>query len=107
MSFFADSDYYTGPSLTAQMIEDAEAVLRVRLPRAYLDLLRERNGGVPQRQCYRTTASTSWAPNHIKIAGLRGLGGDWGIDSPGGLGSASMISEWGYPSIGVVICDTP
>jgi hypothetical protein len=31
----------------------------------------------------------------------------WGIDSDTGLGSATVIAEWGYPDIGVVFCDTP
>jgi hypothetical protein len=52
------------------------------------------------------TEGTSWAADHIEVAGLRGIGGDWGIDASA-LGSAAMIREWGYPDIGVVICETP
>jgi hypothetical protein len=54
-----------------------------------------------------TTFATSWAPDHFQIKAIRGIGGEWGIDSPSGLGNADMISEWGYPKIGVVFCQTP
>lgn len=36
---------------------------------------------------------------------LLGIGFEQGID--GELGSAYLVQEWGYPEIGVVICDTP
>lgn len=107
MQFFADDDYYTGPLLTENMVRAAEVSLKRRLPEAYLELLRERNGGVPLRRCFRTSVSTSWAADHVEISGLRGIGGDWGIDSSSGIGSDDMIAEWGYPDIGIVICDTP
>ncbi|WP_156038378.1 SMI1/KNR4 family protein [Actinoalloteichus caeruleus] len=29
------------------------------------------------------------------------------MDSSSGLGSADLIAEWGYPDVGVVICDMP
>jgi hypothetical protein len=81
--------------------------LSYRLPAEYENLLAERNGGVPKRRCFRTTVPTSWAPDHIEIAAIRGIGGEWGIDNEGGTGSRDMISEWGYPDIGIVICDMP
>jgi hypothetical protein len=103
---FEDDDYYTGPPLDEGMVRGAEAVLGIRLPRAYLDVLSVRNGGTPRRRCLRTAFPTSWAPDHFKITGLLGIGGSRGIDSPE-LGSAYLIAEWGYPDIGIVICDTP
>jgi hypothetical protein len=106
MAFFTDDDYFTGPLLTNGMVRAAEGALGFRLPKAYLDLLLERNGGTPVRQCFPMTERTSWAVDHIEVAGLRGISGDWGIDAPD-LGSAAMTSEWGYPDIGVVICETP
>lgn len=105
--FFEDDAYYTGPMLSAEMVRHAEAHLGVRLPSSYVDLLYRRNGGVPKRRCYETTFPTSWAADHVEISAIRGIGGEWGIDSTDGLGSAEMIAEWGYPEIGVVICDTP
>jgi SMI1-KNR4 cell-wall len=103
---FEDNDYYTGPPLDQDMVRRAETVLGVRLPRTYLDVLSVRNGGTPRRRCVRTPFPTSWAPDHFKISGLLGLGGSWGIDTAE-MGSRYLVAEWGYPDIGVVICDTP
>lgn len=105
--FFEDDDYYTGPPLDSVMVRRAEEHLRVRLPAAYIDLLHLRNGGVPRSRCFPTDFPTSWAPDHIQIDAIRGVGGEWGIDSEAGLGNATMIAEWGYPEIGVVICEMP
>jgi len=107
MRFFTDEDYFTCPPLKPGMVQAAEAILGFRLPGAYLELLRERNGGTPRRRFFRTSVATSWAPDHIAISSVRGIGGRWGLDSKDGLGSAEMIAEWGYPGIGVMICDTP
>lgn len=104
---FEESDYYTGPPLNEEMVRLAEEDLGVRLPRSYVELLFLRNGGSPRRRCYPTTFPTSWADDHFEISGIRGIGGSWGIDSSSGRGSLYSIGEWGYPNIGVVICDTP
>lgn len=107
MQFFNDDDYFTGPALTQDMVDRAEAALGFRLPGSYLGILSQKNGGTPLRRCVRMDAPTSWAPDHIEIAGLRGIGGEWGIDSTDGLGSTDMITEWGYPDVGIVICEMP
>jgi hypothetical protein len=104
---FLDTGSFTGPVLTDQMIIEAERRLGVALPPSYLALLRLRNGGEPVRHCYPTAFRSSWADDHIDIGAIRGLGGAWGIDTPGGLSSPALIAEWGYPDIGVVICGTP
>lgn len=104
---FEDSDYYTGPSLDDDMVRRAEEDLGVRLPRSYVATLFLRNGGTPRRRCCPTPFPTSWAEDHFEISGIRGIGGTWGIDSSSGTGSSYLIAEWGYPEIGVVICDTP
>lgn len=105
--FFVDDDYYTGPVLTDDLVRSAEAKLQYRLPGSYLAMLVERNGGIPARRCFRTPMPTSWAPDHIEITAIRGIGGEWGIDTADGIGSSEMIAEWGYPAIGVVVCEMP
>lgn len=104
---FEEDDYYTGPQLGAPMVQRAEYLLGVRLPLTYIDLLYRRNGGVPRNRCCPTEFGTTWAPDHIQISAIRGIGGEWGIETNSGLGSADMIAEWGYPDVGVVICDMP
>lgn len=106
-SFFEESGFYTGPDLTDAMARVAEARLGYVLPQHYLELLRIRNGAKPRRRCNRTPFTTSWAPDHIQIEAIRGIGGTWGIDTPGALSSPAMIEQWGYPVIGIVICEMP
>lgn len=104
---FEDDDYYTGPRLTPELVERAERSLGVRLPEAYVKLLEIRNGGVPRRRCVATKFPTSWAPDHFEIRAILGVGGPRGVDAGEGRGCADLIAEWGYPDIGVVICDMP
>lgn len=104
--FWDDSDYFTGPPLTSEALKNAETNLGFKLPEAYIELLRSRNGGTPRRDCFPTATPTSWAADHIALSGIRGIGGEWGIDSPT-LGSEVMIREWGYPRVGVVVGECP
>lgn len=105
MGFFTDDSTQSGPALTDVMVQAAEASLGVTLPRAYIELLHEKNGGIPVRRCFPTSVRTSWADNHIEVSGILGIGFDRGMD--GELGSSYLVHEWGYPDIGVVVCDTP
>jgi hypothetical protein len=54
-----------------------------------------------------TDFENSWADDHLEIRALLGVGGEWGIDSPGPQGSRYQIAEWDYPDIGIVICVLP
>lgn len=56
--------------------------------------------------CIPTEQPTSWADNHVAITGImgisrekNGLGGTYGQDL--------WIENWGYPNIGIAICDCP
>jgi hypothetical protein len=104
--FWTESEYFTGPPLTDDMIHEAQASLGYKLPQVYLDLLRTKNGGTPRRDCFPTSTPTSWSEDHIALSGIRGIGGEWGIDSSS-LGTEVMIAEWGYPRIGVVVGECP
>jgi hypothetical protein len=103
---FTDSANFTAPDITDEMVALAEERLGVRLPASYVRLLRIQNGGEPVRHCYPMPFPTSWAEDHIDVGAILGIGGTRGIDAEVG-GSNYMIAEWGYPPIGVVICDTP
>ncbi|GAA1670431.1 SMI1/KNR4 family protein [Fodinicola feengrottensis] len=100
---FTDSEYYTGPELTDELVSAVEQQLQVRLPGSYVELLSERNGGSVRKRCIEVSFPNSWTPDHIEIEGIFGLGGRRGIDSL----SDVMIKEWEYPRIGVVLCDMP
>lgn len=105
LRFFIEHETAHGPELSDERIEHAERKLGIQLPRAYLELLRRRNGGTPKRRCFRTERPTSWARDHFQIQSLLGIGYDDGID--GEFGSEYLVHEWGYPAIGVVVFDTP
>lgn len=62
---------------------------------------------MPNNTCFRTLEPTSWAPDHIAITGIHGIGRDLDYSLGGGLGSAFMIEAWEYPKIGIYICDCP
>jgi hypothetical protein len=99
-----DSDDYTGPALTEEMIQAAEAKFGYKLPESYLRLVRVRNGGWLKRECFPTSASAF--EGYVEVAGIRGIGGEFGIDSED-LGSREAYREWGYPEVGIVVGDMP
>jgi hypothetical protein len=103
--FFDDSNYYTGPVLTEEMVRTAETQLGYKFPKAYVQLIRVKNGGSPKRKCF-ATGKPDWADDHVEVSGILGIGGAWGIDSQQ-RGSQFMIREWGYPSVGIFIAHTP
>jgi SMI1-KNR4 cell-wall len=101
---FDDTDWFTGPLLTQKMIAYAEQKLGYKFPEPYLALLKTKNGGNLKRDRLPTASPTSWAVDHIKIDGMRGIGGDYGIDPDN---DASIADDWGYPKVGFVFCETP
>ncbi|MFJ8582047.1 SMI1/KNR4 family protein [Micromonospora sp. NPDC093277] len=89
--------------MTEDMVRRAEETLGVRLPRSYVEVISQQNGGVLKNSCYPTSFRTSWAADHFGVDVIMGIGYEEGIDAQ----SADLISEWGYPNIGVVIGITP
>jgi hypothetical protein len=89
------------------MITSIEKELGYKLPASYVALMKQQNGGIPKDTCFPTEEATSWAEDHIAITGILGIGREKSYSLCGELGSRFMIEEWGYPDIGVVICDCP
>lgn len=110
-SFWEDSDYarmeYVSAPLTDEMIASVEQELGYKLPTSYIQMMKQQNGGIPRDTRFPTVEGTSWAEDHIAISGILGIGRDKGYSLCGEFGSRFMIEEWGYPDIGVVICDCP
>ncbi|NBD25109.1 SMI1/KNR4 family protein [Paenibacillus glycinis] len=110
-SFWADSSYareqYVLDPPSDELIASVEAELGYKLPAAYIALMKHRNGGIPRHAAFPTDEATSWAEDHIAITGIMGIGRDKNYALCGNLGSPFMIEDWGYPDIGVVICDCP
>ncbi|MCA2213286.1 SMI1/KNR4 family protein [Jidongwangia harbinensis] len=97
------SSPWTGPPLTEDMVRQAEGALGLRLPQSYVSLLSQQNGGVLKNNCFPTTFPTSWSASHFEVDVIKGVGYPEGVDAT----SAYLVSEWGYPDVGVVIAVTP
>ncbi len=110
-NFWDDDEYalreYVSEPPTDELIVSIEQELGYKLPGSYIELMKMHNGGTPIDTCFPTTTGTCWAEDHIAITGIYGIGREKDYSLCGDLGSRFMIEEWGYPDIGVVICDTP
>jgi hypothetical protein len=109
--FWAHSDYalkeYVEAPFSAEMLASVEQELGYKLPAAYVELMKTQNGGIPVNTEFPTSEPTSWADDHIAITGIAGIGRTKTYSLCGELGSQFMLDEWGYPAIGVCICDCP
>ena len=83
-----------------ELIAEVEQDLGYKLPKSYLELMKQHNGGFP--------AKTHFAKNEAEVEIVRffSIGKDTDDSLCGKFGSEFMIKEWGYPQIGVAIADT-
>ena len=89
------------------MVKSIEDELGYKLPRAYIELMKSQNGGIPMKTEHKTKEATSWAEDHIAISGIFGIDRSMPSSLCGDTGSKFWIDEWGCPSIGVYFCDCP
>ena len=110
-SFWKDSDYarktYVGAPITDEMIKSVQTELGYRLPKAYIELLRSQNGGIPLKTRHRTSRPTSWAKDHVAITGIYGLDRSKSSSLCGEFSSKFWMEEWEYPDIGIYFADCP
>jgi hypothetical protein len=110
-NFWDDSDYalkqYVEEPPSNELIASVEQELGYKLPAAYIELMQRHNGGTPVNTCFPTAKPTSWADDHVAITGIYGIGRTKTYSLCGELGSQFMLDEWGYPPIGICICDCP
>jgi hypothetical protein len=84
-----------GPPLTPQIVEGAERTLAIKLPIAYIELLRISNGGYLRYRYLPTSQPNSWADGFVEISEIMGLGYERGLD--GDFFADETHAEWGYP----------
>ena len=103
-NFWNDSDYakkaYIGKAPTDEEISEIEKELGYKLPQSYIELIKKHNGGIPVLRVFLTD------DYEINITGIFGIDRTKCHSLCGELGSAFMISEWGYPNIGIAVADT-
>jgi hypothetical protein len=112
---FEDGDYVLAAQLPARAraedpdaeVVEVERKLGYALPRAYLELARHQNGGIPKRTNHRTAEPTPWAADHVAITGIYSIGSTRRCSLCGAFGSQFWLEEWGYPPIGVYFADCP
>jgi len=109
--FWDDSEYaldtYVDAPPSDALIASVQAELGYRLPTSYLTLMRSHNGGVPRDSCCPASSRTTWAPDHVAVDGIMGIGREKRYSLAGEAGSRFWIEEWGYPSIGVYFATCP
>lgn len=110
-NFWEESDYatksYVSEPPTDELIRSIEEELGYKLPASYIELMRNKNGGIPKNTAFLTSEPTSWAGDHVAVHGILGIGRDKRYSLCGEIGSQFMIEEWGYPEIGVYFGDCP
>jgi len=89
------------------LIESIEEELGYKLPASFIELMKLRNGGKPQKTCYPTSSNPSWEDGYIQISKIMGIGREKRYSMCGDIGSPFMIEKWGYPDTGVYICHCP
>ena len=93
-----DGDESANSALTEFALRAAEQALGVKLPEAYIALLRIKNGGYSRRFVFPTAIRTSWAEDHVPLDELFGIGST--SDKAGHqsiLCTPYMTREWGLP----------
>lgn len=109
--FWKDSDYareaYISPTPSDKLIKSIEDELGYKFPSSYVHFMKHQNGGIPIDTAFPTKTPTSWAENHVAISGFLSIGREKSYSLCGDLGSQFQIEEWGYPPIGVYICNCP
>ncbi|WP_404448282.1 SMI1/KNR4 family protein [Sutcliffiella horikoshii] len=85
-------DEYELKPLTVSDIKEAEERLEVRLPKAYLELLMEQNGGNINYNAHPSPVPTDWGENFVQVEYIMGIEKENGI-----LGNSYFIKEWGLP----------
>ena len=103
--FWKDTDYafesYIGREVTDEDIKNAEAELGYILPTAYIELLKNHNGGVVNKNCFINDDDDC-----VYITGIYGIDRDKKYSLLGEMGNEFWISKVKYPPIGIVVADT-
>ena len=103
--FWNDVDYafesYIGKPVTDKDIKAAEADLGYTLPAAYIELLKNHNGGVVKKNCFINDDDDC-----VYVTGIYGIDRNKKYSLFGEFGNEFWISKVKYPPIGVVVADT-
>lgn len=112
--FWDDHEYYaanyTEPAPSDDLVAAVEVELGYRLPDSFVEFARlpgSRNGGGAARCCYQLHHADPRCIEVVMVAGIYAIGRTARYSLLGEIGGTFMLSEWGYPGIGVYFADTP
>ena len=97
------AEEYLSEPVTDEMIQELEEYLGYKLPASYIFLMKRHNGGEPKRQYCADICGTGI----YEIEGIYGIGKTKASSLGGWFGTKHWVDEWGYPDIGIAICDCP
>lgn len=102
-SFWSDAPSHH-PPLTTELLHEAEQLLGVQLPVAFVELLRSQNGGATRGLAYPMPNPTSWAPDHIPLNELFGIVPEADDILQTILLTPYLTEEWDLPEKQVLLC---
>lgn len=107
-NFWNNNDYalktYVGTKLTKNMVEVAQSKLGYTFPVSYITLLANQNGGIPNNTHFPIPQTNGNKQEYVTISGILGINPK-ANSLLGSMGSRALIEEWGYPPIGIVVCN--
>lgn len=80
--------------------------LGYRLPDSYKALIRNRNGGELLKNSFRNPLQRSWSVGIFDVQSIYGIDKEKPNSLCGKFSTEFWTTEWGYPNIGIAICDT-
>ncbi|CAM4151891.1 SMI1 / KNR4 family protein [Bacillus manliponensis] len=101
-NFWSGDDELTLQPLTDEIVKKAEEILQVKLPDAYINLLKTQNGGYIEYNAHPSSEKTSWADDHVSIDSIMGISLNENDSSI--LESTYYIQEWEMPENLVLLC---
>lgn len=106
-SEYAKKNHISEPFTEEILAKVEDEIGGYRLPAAYIELMRQQNGGYLQRNFFYAGEESDWADGGIWVSEILGIGFDKPYVLCGEFGSNFKIEEWGYPAIGVCFAGTP
>lgn len=98
---------YIGKPLTNELLASVEHDLGHKLPKSYIELMSQQNGGIPKNRAHSVDQLTTWSADHIAISAIFAIDRGPKFSLCGQLGSKFMEQGWEYPKIGVYFAGTP
>lgn len=89
------------------LLASVEAELGYQLPKAYLALMKQHNGGIPYATCYPLPDAQNGEKEYVEITGFLSISRKKPNSLCGTAGNKLFKEGWHYPDYGVYICDCP